>query len=864
MSTAVMVQSIGGGGGAASVIEQSDPSFSATGSAAATDPDQGMIRPRIAAPAAPLVTLAFGAAGGSGLNGGTVTNTYSGGFSTSGDHALGLFVQSVGAGGGVATLGGTGAANVTLGGSLGASGNGGALTITNLGDVETEGEGSHGVFLQSIGGGGGAVFGAGAGSSVTLSSANTGNGGALQLTQNGAVTATGAGAYGVVAQSLGGGGGWVDGTFAGVAGGSGKGGTIRLDLNGGVIATGAGATAVFAQSLGSLGGDTITVNTRNTVRGNAAGVRLEGGTTNTVTVSGSLSAVSGLAMASADSNDTVLNDGVVIGNVDLGKGANSFSNRAGSAFIAFNTINLFDGAAPAATPPSGATFSNAGDFEMGLAAPRVPIDLAAGAAFDNFDGVGSPESNLLHGARVINTVALDGNFIQTSAGHMAFDVAFGPYASDKVNATGTAQVAGTGTVTLTWLSNTNPVTLFAANRGGVDNGLKIDDTLAVDYRILAGASGIQLALTTNFAQPYLNRNGLSLAGHINSAITLGGSDGIGRAAALLGNLKAGEESTYSAVIDELSPEPFLVPLIAQNAAAERFGRDMSGCATPVAPGNRSCVWGHVDGNSFSRTPDGENDRASGQGQSLSTGFERPFNDRWSVTVAIGYDRVNGLVADNGRARSDGQNLNLGLGLRRTLANGGDLAMSLSSGWQTLDTKRAVDVFGPLVGTSHPQSTYLSAALKAGKTYQYKRLYARPMLNLSAIALRQHAFKEQGLEGVGIAGAARSQVIASAGPELALGYVSAPGANYRARLEVDAGRTYRDVSRIVMPYRLIGANPAADPALIGAPVGKSSNHVGVNFDVAKADSRMSMRFSYTADQSAKLHSNAVGMSLRMKF
>ena len=857
LSSAILMQSIGGGGGAANVTLYNDAGTSAATSAAVAD--AASVRSAAATPTP--VMVAFGAAAGSGLDGGNITSSFAGGAVTQGDHALGLFVQSVGGGGGEVTIGGDSAAAVTLGGSQSAVGNGGDLTITNSGAVQTTGADSYGVFLQSIGGGGGAVFGAGAGSSVVLSSANIGNGGAISLQQSGSVVVTGPGADGVVAQSLGGGGGWIDGQFAGMAGGAGTGGTINLNLDADVFATGVGGTAVLAQSLGGSGNGDITLQATGMVRGNTAGITLDGGAANTVTTSGSVSAVSGLAISATGGGDnTIFNDGTVVGNIDLGTGMNSFTNRAGSVFVAFNTIKLADPAA--AVVPAGATFTNSGDFQMGLSAPIVPINLAQGAVFANQDSNIDPAINLLYGARVINTVTLDGNFVQTAAGHMAFDVAFGPYASDRVNLTGTAQVAGTGTITLTWLSNASPVTLFSAAGGGVDNGLKIDDTLAMDYHIVAGASGIQLTFTSHFDQPFLNRDDQSLGRYMNEAISLGGSDGIGRTMAWLGNLRAGQESTYSYIFSQLDPEPFLAPLIAQDAMVEQFTRDMFGCVTPGDSANRSCNWGHIEDNSLNRTADFDSFGAYGEGQSLSTGFERPLNDRWSVTVALGYDQITDMSA--GPAHSDGQSLGVGFGLRRVYADGADLALSLFSDWQTLNTSRYIDVFGPLVGSSRPQTLVQQLALKWGETYRYKSVYARPILNVSGTTLHQDGFQEQGLDGIGVAAQTHTQFIAAAGPELALGYVSAPEDGYSHQLEIDAGRTYRDISRIAMTYGLIGANSSTDPALIDTLIGRSSDHLGVNFDIAQANGLMTMRFSYTMDSSTKLHTNSIGASAKFRF
>ncbi len=125
--------------------------------------------------------------------------------------------------------------------------------------------------LQSMGGGGGAVFTSAAAANVTLSADNSGSGGNIAFTQNGSIGTLGDNSYALFAQSVGGGGGFVDGSFAGSAGGAGGAGTITLDLNGDVLALGAGSTGLFAQSIAAngLGGD-ITARWRRTSSWSAA------------------------------------------------------------------------------------------------------------------------------------------------------------------------------------------------------------------------------------------------------------------------------------------------------------------------------------------------------------------------------------------------------------------------------------------------------------------------------------------------------------------------------------------------------------------------------------------------------------------
>ena len=78
---------------------------------------------------------------------------------------------------------------------------------------------------------------------------------------------------------------------------------------------------------------------------------------------------------------------------------------------------------------------------------------------------------------------------------------FGPYESDLVTVSGDATVAGTADITLIWLENADPVPLFATGGVGIDNGLEIPDTIALDYHVLANDDGIQLAFDSDFGHP---------------------------------------------------------------------------------------------------------------------------------------------------------------------------------------------------------------------------------------------------------------------------------------------------------------------------------------------------------------------------
>ncbi|MFA5488124.1 MAG: hypothetical protein WC284_02800 [Candidimonas sp.] len=136
-STAIVAQSIGGGGGAAS--------------AARNSADEGDVS----------LTLAIGGSGGSGGNGGAVQVTQSGVIQTQGDHAHGILAQSVGGGGGLGSVNtaGNSESDISLGGAFGGSGggqgHGRSVSVVNSGSIATSGQDSYAILAQSVGGGGG-------------------------------------------------------------------------------------------------------------------------------------------------------------------------------------------------------------------------------------------------------------------------------------------------------------------------------------------------------------------------------------------------------------------------------------------------------------------------------------------------------------------------------------------------------------------------------------------------------------------------------------------------------------------------------------------------------------------------------------
>jgi len=198
-----------------------------------------------------------GAAGGAGGKGGAVTVDNDGKITTESDGAFGILAQSGGGRGGV---GGDGGWLVGGGGSGGAGTPNDAVNVDNSGEITTHGVGSHGILTQNIGG-----FGGNSGSAlavVALSSTggNAGTGGEAHITNTAKVTTTGLDANALVAQSIGGGGGSAGNSAGLVALGGdgtagGNGGLASITNSGQLSAKALGSVGILAQSIGGGGGN---------------------------------------------------------------------------------------------------------------------------------------------------------------------------------------------------------------------------------------------------------------------------------------------------------------------------------------------------------------------------------------------------------------------------------------------------------------------------------------------------------------------------------------------------------------------------------------------------------------------------------
>ena len=128
---------------------------------------------------------------------------------TTGNQSHGLSIESIGGGGGKVTISTSAktvdtSASVALGASGGSGGNAGNITIKNNGSINIYGDAGYGIFSKSIGGGGGAVSSTTAVNAVIGSSGGGGNSGDIEITNTSNGTTTkGQNGIGIYALAIG-------------------------------------------------------------------------------------------------------------------------------------------------------------------------------------------------------------------------------------------------------------------------------------------------------------------------------------------------------------------------------------------------------------------------------------------------------------------------------------------------------------------------------------------------------------------------------------------------------------------------------------------------------------------------------------
>ncbi|MGF6227304.1 uncharacterized protein YhjY with autotransporter beta-barrel domain [Inquilinus ginsengisoli] len=700
---------------------------------------------------------------------------------TTGDYAFGVLAQSIGGGGGIGTVQpSTGSVTTQLGGNA-SGGAGGSVEVTgNDLNITTTGVAAHGIVAQSIGGGGGVIRVADPDPGVPAvstswtgprSSAGAGDGGAVTVwvDNNAQVNVSGAGAVGVLAQSIGGGGGLaIDGNavFAGSTsngnGGSGGSVTVNVDANGAIAATGDNGIGIFAQSTGANGaGSSTTV-----FLGDFVSVTGGGGTA---------------AMPGQIGSSGIQIDGAAGGSVSLQPGATitTVLDTAGTAVIATGggqvSVDNEEGQITGSLYTNGGQFSQNGTYNAG------PMVEAASVTNTGTFNLGLPGE--------LRSTRVTGDFIQTGEGRLGVTV-------DSLNKTaGHLQVDGTATLdgkivptVLTLLPGALPV-VTAGHLTSTADGL---DAMLFHWDTAQSGNTLTLAPRSDFKPGGVALNGSqsSLAGYYGRAWDNGDKAFATRFAQLS---TINDRSDYKAALDAWSSKAAHAQSIAlANSAGTILGAAMS-CPVfiddSVLLGEDNCAWAKVTGRWTDQSSTSDTQGYYVSGTTYRIGAQHEIAPDWYLGASFGFGQSWARM--DGGSSGNGDTYDGSVTVKRVMGPW-QFAGSVAFAGGSFEADRRVDIPGIASETlkSDPSIFLAGGRLRAAYEIAFADWYIRPYGDLDVIYTDLPGFEEKGddLYALDVRGSSKTSVALS------------PMVEFGGRLDLDPETALRAYVAFGMSYQ----------------------------------------------------------------
>ncbi|WP_429225763.1 hypothetical protein [Inquilinus ginsengisoli] len=829
----IVVQSIGGGGGVGT-----DGSDSATGDISVGGTTDGK--------------------GGSGGNGGsaavTLTNSSTVTIATTNAVADGVVLQSIGGGGGIGGTGNerwgqnlgtpeSGALALTVGGGSGASGNGGSATFAsssagNPVTISTTGYDAYGILAQSIGGGGGVISTNPISSSMsyTIGGKGSGDGNAVSvyLPAGSGITTTGMAAHGIVAQSIGGGGGvirvvqwWQDtptlstsvGNWLTTEKGSGNGGdvTVQTAENAPISVSGPGSIGILAQSIGGGGGFVaqngdmfagsvnptasyttgnvdVTANSSVSATGQGGiGIFAQGtGTTSStgrvdvvinnydnqgVTVSGGTGSGSAGVWVDTPANSptaSVTNDLATITTADGSNGTAITVTGGGQIAVTNNSGNI-DGTITGSIYTNGGQINGSGTFNAG------PMMEAADVVTSGTFNLGLPGE--------LRATRVTGNFVQTGEGRLGVTV-------DSLNRTaGHLQVDGTATLdgqivptVLTLLPGALPV-VTAGHLTSTADGL---DALLFHWDTAQSGNTLTLAPRSDFKPGgvALNDSQASLAGYYGRAWDNGDKAFATRFAQLS---TINDRSDYKAALDAWSSKAAHAQSIAlANSAGTILGAAMS-CPVfiddSVLLGEDNCAWAKVTGRWTDQSATSDTQGYYVSGTTYRIGAQHEIAPDWYLGASFGFGQSWARM--DGGSSGNGDTYDGSVTVKRVMGPW-QFAGSVAFAGGSFEADRRVDIPGIASETlkSDPSIFLAGGRLRAAYEFAFEDWYIRPYGDLDVVYTDLPGFQEKGddLYALDVRGSSKTSVALS------------PMVEFGGRLDLDTETALRAYVAFGMSYQ----------------------------------------------------------------
>ena len=794
---------------------------------------------------------------------------------TLGDNAYGVIAQSIGGGGGIgAVLDPTSAQFNGISTSDAASISGGEIEL-NFAEhsyIFTSGDRAYGILAQSIGGGGGiAGYSSGSGFGIMDPRLNStsGNGGKITINLDpGSVVEThGVGSHAIFAQSIGGGGGILatdTGTLIGSNGvnGSGISGILRINISGSVSANGADAYGILAQVADSRqngdGNAEIVVKPGGSVTAADTAIHFNGGSNNALEID----------------TDAVVRGETAVAYTNVGSGHELRMVLRGGSTLEGNVISTSAETTPGfqtaqlasvvVSEPNWIQIENAGRI---IAGEIMQADISNQGLFY----VGPTRGDIIH-----NTTRVEGNFNQSSAGTIVVDADFLQNKSDTLIIDGDAHIDGKLRPILGGIALHQELEVMQVN--GSLTGNLVADAATEDgvnlfnFSLRNEANSVLLRVDGYDFSPQglaLANNERAIAHYFNELFSHADTgEDLASLMLNLTQLAANNSGTYRDALGQLNPGAGLGFAARSVHAQQSFGNAvLNGPVfgeTTAMPIETEGGWVRAYGSRAGiDTGQGPNDDYTMYTYIVQTGGQIELSEGIHLGGSLAYqnDRLRG---DSGLVSGESDSAFAGATLKYEKNNwlfAG--ALTGSTGW--IDAERGLTIPGHASEFESSQRLHtLGAVARIAYTFHNEKAYFRPMITGNLIHVHASGYHEKNND---------SGLNLAVDSERATTLMLTPGFEAGLRTDLQDGRILRTYLGASMSFlsdnkfnrnaRFASAPESAGGFSTSLPIDDVSANVTAGFQL-QINERMNCFIQYQGEYSDTVRNHGGGLGFKVAF
>ena len=545
----------------------------------------------------------------------------------------------------------------------------------------------------------------------------------------------------------------------------GYGGTIDIEQDGGTISTsGPGSIGIFAHSSGNqiVPFNPITVDIGGSVVGGtgsgAAGIVVSGGSPggnpNLVKIKpggsvGTVDGVDGTAIRASDNVTNVVNQGTLVGSVDLDYGTVTAATAA--------PVGATDATAAGRSHRVG-TITNRGTFVTGETVRALRLTNSG-----TLDISGGGDTGTTH---------ISGDLVQDEKGRMLIDADHAEREVDRITVEGDVKLRGTLKVKPLSLGKRELTVLSAGGALRVDRGFELRGSPVVRYTHRVVGRTLRIEPHLRLADR-AGGNERSLAADLQRLWDEDDAAG-DRLGTLYATLAAaGEDGDVEETLGQLSGAGLAAIGPVWAATSQDFTAGMNSCPTFAGEGTllseRECGWGRIVGSDADRDSSGSSPGYGARTLTTQFGGQKAVAPGWFLGGSIAYElsRIDGKGQDND-TDLDGQGVLVGAVLKR---EAGPLLLSgsLSAGYAWYDSERRIDLAtGDEQAEGSPEVANGGLHARAAYELPMQGWYLRPSLDIGADYVRIGSYDEHGASGLDLDVDSSDKLIASATPAVEIG------------------------------------------------------------------------------------------------